>query len=212
MEQLSFFEHNENDLSVLADVLDYLPAMFTQAESNQYLAHFIRTVPWQQRAVLMYGKEVITPRLTAWYGDVDADYSVSGTGATPLPWTDELLMIREKVVAQSGFNFNTVLLNYYRDGNDSVSWHDDQDNIPGRNQIVASVSFGQERMFDIRQKKNHAVKYAIPLPNGSYLLMKGRFQDDWQHRIAKSASILKPRVNLTFRISNTRNISSNLSS
>lgn len=206
MEQLSFFEHNENDLSVLADVLDYLPAMFTKTESDHYLEQFIKTVPWQQRSVLMYGKEVVTPRLTAWFGDIDADYSASGSGAAPLPWTDDMLLIRAKVEAQSGFSFNTVLLNYYRDGNDSVSWHDDQDNIPGRNQIVASVSFGQERMFDIREKKNHAVKYSIPLPNGSYLLMKGHFQDNWQHRIAKSAKHMKPRVSLTFRISNTRMI------
>jgi alkylated DNA repair dioxygenase AlkB len=120
----------------------------------------------------------------------------------PLPWTKDLLVIRDKVTEQSGVLFNSVLVNYYRDGNDSVSWHSDNDGIPGRNRIVASVSFGQVRRFDIRKKDDHNIKYSINLENGSYLLMKGNFQDEWQHRIAKSTSQLGPRVNLTFRIMN----------
>jgi alkylated DNA repair dioxygenase AlkB len=133
----------------------------------------------------MYGKEIITPRLTAWY---------------TFPWTKELLQIKERVENVSSINFNSVLLNYYRDGNDSVAWHSDDDGVPGKNKFVASVSFGEERMFDIRSKNDHQNKFSILLEDGSYLLMKNDFQENWQHRIAKSKLSMKGRLNLTFRI------------
>jgi alkylated DNA repair dioxygenase AlkB len=109
-------------------------------------------------------------------------------------------MIKNRIEPIAGVKFNSVLLNYYRDGNDSVSWHSDDDGIPGRNRIVASVSFGQERNFDIRNKKDYSKKHTVLLENGSYLLMKGDFQQQWQHRIAKSNKPMKARINLTFRI------------
>ncbi|OKS85363.1 alpha-ketoglutarate-dependent dioxygenase AlkB family protein [Mucilaginibacter polytrichastri] len=203
MDQLSFFENTEAGKPLLPGLIDYQPGMFSKAESNLVLQKLVKETPWSQRAVLMYGKEVLTPRLTAWYGDQDTDYSISGSSSKPLPWTEDLLMIRKRVEAAAGVSFNTVLLNYYRDGNDSVSWHDDMDNIPGRNMIVGSVSLGQVRTFDIRKKSDHSIKYSIPLENGSYLLMKGDFQLNWQHRIAKSTKPLNERVNLTFRVSNS---------
>ncbi len=201
MDQLSIFGNTEVNKPLLPGLIDYEPSMFTKAESDDLLQKLIKETPWTQRSVLMYGKEVLTPRLTAWYGDPDADYSISGMGSTPLPWTADLLIIRQRVEAASEISFNTVLLNYYRDGNDSVSWHDDMDNTPGRNMFVGSVSLGQVRTFDIRKKADHTVKYSIPLENGSYLLMKGDFQLNWQHRIAKSIKPMKERVNLTFRVS-----------
>jgi alkylated DNA repair dioxygenase AlkB len=205
MDQLNIFGETEINKPLLPGLIDYQPGMFTKPESDYVLQKLINETPWTQRSVLMYGKEVLTPRLTAWYGDQDADYSISGNGSIPLPWTPDLLMIRKRVEAAAGVNFNTVLLNYYRDANDSVSWHDDMDNIPGRNMVVGSVSFGQVRMFDIRKKADHTVKYSIPLENGSYLLMKGDFQLNWQHRIAKSTKPMKERVNLTFRVSDKVN-------
>ncbi|MDB5115882.1 MAG: alpha-ketoglutarate-dependent dioxygenase AlkB [Mucilaginibacter sp.] len=200
MEQLNLFGETQQNNSLLPGLLDYVPGLFDPAESEYLMQKFIREMPWQQRSVLMYGKEVITPRLTVWYGDQDADYSVTGDRAIPLPWTEELLMIKNRIEPLAGIRFNTVLLNYYRDGNDSVSWHSDNDGVPGKNRIVASVSFGQARNFDVREKDDHAKKYTIELQNGSYLLMKGNFQDQWQHRIAKSTKPMKPRINLTFRI------------
>jgi len=201
MKQLDIFGGIDLSKTLLADLVDYEPALFSKTESDRLLKKFTNDSPWEQRSVLIYGKEVITPRLTAWYGDADADYSIAGNGPSALPWTDDLLFVREKVEKLSGTKFNSVLLNYYRDGNDSVAWHDDMDNTPGRNKIVASVSFGEVRMFDIRNKTDHSIKFSIPLENGSYLLMKGDFQQDWQHRIAKSTKPMKPRINLTFRIS-----------
>lgn len=205
MEQLDIFGGINLTHTVLSGLIDYQAGMFTRAESDLLLHKFIADVPWLQKSVVMYGKEVLTPRLTAWFGDADVDNAIDGNGSKPLPWTDDLLFIRERVEKASGTKFNSVLLNFYRDGNDSVSWHDDMDKIPGRNRIVASVSFGEVRLFDIRNKADHNMKFSIPLEHGSYLLMQGDFQQDWQHRIAKSTRLMKERINLTFRISKTVN-------
>src|ERR1700761_4689825 len=123
MEQLNIF--GEKDLILPSELLEYHAGFFDALESLALMKLFINTVPWQQRIVTMYGKQVITPRLTAWYGDAGKDYSFSGTKFAPLPWTNELLLIKSGVEAISQITFNTVLLNYYRDGNDSVAWHSD---------------------------------------------------------------------------------------
>ena len=135
----------------------------------------------------------MTPRLTAWYGDT--------TRISPiLPWTPELQTIREQAEALAGITFNSVLLNYYRDGNDSVSWHSDKESIMGSQPVIASVSFGQVRSFDIRNKTDHQEHYSVRLEHGSFLLMKAGLQENWEHRIAKSTKPMRARVNLTFRL------------
>lgn len=182
------------------DLLAYTPELFTTAESASYLQKFITTIPWEQRTVMMYGKPVITPRLTAWFGDTGKNYAYTGTRFQPNPWTPELLTIKARIEPLARVHFNSVLLNYYRDGNDSVAWHSDNETELGKQPIIASVSFGQVRRFDIRHKKDHDRKYAVRLENGSMLLMKGDLQQHWEHRIAKSTTPLKPRINLTFRI------------
>jgi len=199
MKQLNFFGEKQH-VHIPNELVDYVPNLFSETESNFYLNKFITELPWQQKSVLMYGKEIVTPRLTIWYGYPDVDYSISGSNSRPLLWTKELLEIKSKIEPLAGVSFDSVLLNYYRDGNDSVSWHSDNDGIPGRNRIVGSVSFGQERNFDLRKKEDHNNKYSVTLENGSYLLMKEGFQEGWQHRIAKSTKPMKPRVNLTFRL------------
>jgi alkylated DNA repair dioxygenase AlkB len=203
MEQLDIFGGINLNNTVLSGLVDYEAGLFNRTESDRLLKKLVADIPWEQKSVMMYGKEVLTPRLNAWFGDQDADYSIIGDGSKPLPWTDDLLFIREKVEKMAGTKFNSVLLNFYRDGNDSVAWHDDMDKIPGRNHTVASVSFGEVRLFDIRNKADHKMKFSIPLEHGSYLLMKGDFQQDWEHRIAKSTKPMKERINLTFRISRT---------
>jgi len=205
MKQLNFLSDINEHPDVTTDIFDYQPDIFSRVECERYLRIFLNDVPWEQTSQLMYGKMVITPRLTAWYGDPNTDYSTKGEGSPTLSWTPELLEIKAKVEAISGITFNSVLLNYYRDQNDSVAWHSDRDGVPGRNKYVASVSFGQERLFDLRKKDDPTKAFSIMLEDGSYLLMKGEFQDQWQHRIAKSRLSMGPRVNLTFRISKKQN-------
>jgi len=181
------------------DLLAYTPQLFTEAESAAYLQNFIATIPWEQRTVMMYGKPMITPRLTAWFGDTGKNYAYTGTRFQPHPWTKELLAIKARIEPLSGVTFNSVLLNYYRDGNDSVAWHSDKDTLPGMKTEIASVSLGQVRHFDFRSKADHSLRHAIALEHGSLLLMKGDLQRYWEHRIAKSPLPMGGRINLTFR-------------
>lgn len=178
------------------ELMDYYPSFLSKAESNRYLKTFLNTVPWQQSKVMMYEKEVVTPRLSAWFGDRPIR---SEDKRMSLAWTAELLEIKQTIELATGMQFHGVLLNYYRDGNDSVAWHADKDTIPGLKTEIASISLGEERNFDFRNKENHRQRYSIKLEHGSLLLMKGDLQKYWEHRIAKSCLPMKGRINLTFR-------------
>jgi len=200
MEQLSFFGEAGQSKGLPTDYLEYRAGLFSVVESDHLLTKFIDNTPWRQTTQKMYDKEVVTPRLSAWYGDFGTDYSAAGKVADPNPWTAELMHIKALVEPIAGVQFNSVLLNYYRDGNDSVAWHSDSEKILGRNPIIASVSFGQVRSFDIRNKQDHTEKYSVKLEHGSFLLMKAGLQEQWEHRIAKSTKPMKARINLTFRV------------
>jgi alkylated DNA repair dioxygenase AlkB len=200
VEQLSFFSEAGQSAGLPPELLDYRPGIFNGHESECLMRKFINDMPWQQKVIKIYNKEMVTPRLTVWVGDLGTDYSFSGEKYNPLPWTKELLMIKNRIEPLAGTTFNSVLLNYYRDGNDSVAWHSDNENSLGRHPVVASVTFGQVRSFDIRNKHDHSKKYAVKLESGSYLLMKAGLQEHWEHRIAKSPRPMKERVNLTFRM------------
>jgi alkylated DNA repair dioxygenase AlkB len=200
LEQLSFFESPGNGADLPADLMVYKPGVFGPEESQALLETFIHQIQWIQETVHMYGKMIKTPRLIAWYGDTSQSYSFSGNKYNPNPWTKELLKIKNQIEPIAGMKFNSVLLNYYRDGNDSVAWHSDDEYELGVKPVIASVSFGQARRFDVRNKQDHKLKYAVTLERGSLLLMKGDLQRFWQHRIAKSTRPMEARVNLTFRV------------
>ena len=153
---------------------------------------------WEQKQILFYGKYHNIPRLTAWYGDEKAAYKYSGVLNIPLKPFIELQNLIEKVEQVCGAKFNSVLLNKYRDGNDKVSWHSDNEKEFGINHTIASLSLGQERRFDIRQIDGLEIE-KIPLNSGTLLLMKGAFQHEWQHQIPIQKKITSPRINLTFR-------------
>src|ERR1700761_5630854 len=200
MKQLALFAEAGQSKNLPAEFLEYHPDFISTKESDNLLASFTNTTPWKQTTQRLWDKEYLTLRLTAWYGDMGTDYSVSGKIANPLPWTDELWMIKEMLEPLAGIRFNSVLLNYYRDGNDSVAWHSDKESILGRRQVIASVSFGQVRNFDIRNKRDHKEHYSVRLEHGSFLLMKAGLQETFEHRVAKSVKPMKARVNLTFRV------------
>jgi alkylated DNA repair dioxygenase AlkB len=202
MEQLNIFGEALPPVALPADLMEYHTSILDAKESIELMETFINTVPWEQKTVTMYGKPIVTPRLMAWYGDTGKDYAFSGTKYNPIPWTNELLKIKTVTEKLAGITFNSVLLNYYRDGNDSVAWHSDDEYELGIKPVIASVSLGQVRRFDVRHKTDRQNKYSIELENGSLLLMKGDMQHNWEHRIAKSARPLRERVNLTFRVIN----------
>lgn len=178
------------------DLLIYTPSFISRQEGNDLLDLLLKTVPWQQHKEIMYEKEVITPRLSAWYGD---KRKRDEGKREALPWLPGLYDLKQRVEQHTGVTFQGVLLNYYRDGNDSVAWHADKDTLPGLKTDIASLSIGQERNFDFRSKDDHRRKHSIKLEHGSLLLMKADLQRGWEHRIAKSTIPMRARINLTFR-------------
>ena len=200
MEQLSLFKEAGQSRGLPKELLEYHAEFCNELQSAYLLEKLISETPWKQKVAQMYDKQVITPRLTAWYADPSIQDYTSMLRSLPNPWTTELWMLKEKVEQIAGVTFNSVLLNYYRDGNDSVAWHSDNERALGTHPVIASVSIGQIRSFDIRCKADHTQKYAVKLESGSLLIMKGNLQQDWDHRIAKSVKPMGPRVNLTFRV------------
>ncbi len=165
-----------------------------KADADSYYNHLLHATPWREYQMPMYDKVVTAPRMVAWYGAADE------AGENALPWTSELLELRCKVEQETGLVFNAVLLNLYRNGNDSVSWHSDKEHLIGQKPNIASVTFGQTRPFRLRHKSRKDVQQLeIPLNHGTLLLMHGTTNTFWEHHIPKSAKEMLPRINLTFR-------------
>ena len=154
---------------------------------------------WQRDHIRMFGKIVAVPRFSAWYGDEGKSYTYSGLKLNPHPWNEILRGIRQTVEQKTGCTFNSVLLNWYRDGTDSMGWHADDESELGVNPIIASVNLGASRRFLMRRKDDHRCKWELTLTHGSLLLMRGRMQHFWQHAIPKEKKITSLRINLTFR-------------
>lgn len=157
-------------------------------------------IVWRNDTITMYGKTYPQPRLTAWHGNPGVNYSYSGIKMSPAPWTAALLELKEKLEADLNCQFNSVLVNYYRDGNDHMSWHSDDEKELGPNPLIASLSFGATRSFQLKHKFQKEMKtVALNVCDGSLVVMKGELQHYWQHKIAKTAKAVGPRLNLTFR-------------
>jgi alkylated DNA repair dioxygenase AlkB len=164
------------------------------------LRELIAETRWRQETVVVWGKRHLQPRLVAWHGDDNKSYSYSGIQLNPLPWTATLLKVRDAVERNTAESFNSVLLNYYRDGRDSMGFHSDDEPELGPEPTIASVSLGAARVLIFKHKRDATVKpVRLLLSHGSLLTMKGRTQADWVHGIPKETKPIGPRVNLTFR-------------
>lgn len=178
----------------------FYPNVFSIQESDRLFADLDSNIKWKKDTIHIYGKKIPLPRLTAWYGDEGKSYIYSGIEHHPEPWTPTLKLIKSKAEEISEVTFNSVLLNLYRHGQDSVSWHSDDEPELGENPIIASISLGGTRRFSLRHKVLKDYKVNRDLPNGSLILMKGKTQHFWKHQIAKTAKFVEPRINLTFRV------------
>jgi len=174
-------------------------AAFAPPAADELLDRLLATVPWQQEHIVIFGRRTPIPRLTAWYGDTDALYTYSGIPMSPLPWISEIRQIRTVVEHLAATTFNSVLLNLYRDGNDGVSWHADDEPELGDRPVIGSVSLGATRRFVLRRRDDHAVKVELELHHGDVIVMGASVQQDWEHQIPKTARPVGARVNLTFR-------------
>lgn len=175
------------------------PDYFSQQESDFLFQKAVEEIHWKQEPIWMFGKKVMQPRLTALYGNPEITYGYSGIEMKPLPWTDFLLEIKSRIEKESGVIFTHVLLNHYRDGKDSMGWHRDNEKALGPNPVIGSVSFGAVRNFQLRHYVDKQPKISLDLTHGSFLLMKGETQHHWEHQIPKTAKIMGPRINMTFR-------------
>lgn len=204
MTEIDLFNSNQESGIILVDDgldLTYWNSFIDKKEADLLLNTFLKSTPWFQPEIWMFGKRVKTPRLTAWYGDEHASYAYSGIVNEPIPWTETLKDLKNRIELITNQTYNSVLLNLYRDGNDHLSWHSDNEKDLGNEPIIASLSLGAERIFGLRTNSEHmqSKKYELLLENGSLLCMRGKSQVMWEHSIKKEKKVLEPRVNLTFR-------------
>lgn len=178
----------------------YYPHFFDKKEADTLFTQLTTEIPWQQDQIRVFGKSHPQPRLTALFGNEGKSYSYSNIKMRPHPWNPLLQKIKSSVENVSETNFTTVLLNLYRDGKDSNGWHADNEKELGTNPIIASVSFGTERIFQLKHNTIPDLKQNILLEHGSLLLMKGTTQHFWKHQIPKTSKIIGSRINLTFRV------------
>jgi alkylated DNA repair dioxygenase AlkB len=197
--QYSLFNNENNNTQKDNLNIDYVKNFFNEEESIYFMNTLKDKIKWKQDYISFFGKSHPLPRLTAWYGDRNKTYTYSGIPMTPNPWNTELLEIKNKVDQYAKIHFNSVLLNCYRTGNDSVSWHSDDEKELGDQPIIGSVSFGGTRKFRLRNKKNKELKHNIELVNGSLLIMSELTQQYWEHEIPKTKKMVGERINLTFR-------------
>lgn len=201
----TFFNKKVSDRSVEYflenDTNDWQVTDWTAIEKDHLNKIEFKNIDWHHDKIKMYGKEIYLPRFSAWYGDSNKPYTYSGLTLQPKEWNAGLLYIREQIFKASGVLFNSVLMNWYRDGNDYINWHTDAEKELGRNPTIGSVNFGEERDFVIRlnDKSN---KITIPLKHGTFLLMSGELQHYWQHSVPKRKKVKGSRFNLTFRVIN----------
>ena len=179
--------------------LDFYENFFSQKESTVFLKALSQEIQWKQKSIQMFGKSILEPRLTAWYGDPSAVYTYSGVSMTPHPWISTLLKIKSRVENACAAQFNSVLLNLYRDHRDSMGMHSDDEPELGPRPTIASLSIGEERVFSFKLKHSQSKSVSVALASGSLLLMRGDTQQNWKHGIAKSTRPMGPRVNFTFR-------------
>lgn len=200
----SFFNQKISDRSVEYflenDDYDWQKVNWRTLEKEALVKVKWKNINWQHDQIKMYGKPIYLPRYSAWYGDSDKPYTYSGLTLQPKFWNTGLLYIKEQIEKVAEIKFNSVLMNWYRDGEDYISWHTDAEKELGQNPIIGSVNFGATRRFLLRRIDNNAIKIEVPLKHGTFLLMRGQTQHFWQHSVPKEKNVKQLRINLTFRV------------
>jgi alkylated DNA repair dioxygenase AlkB len=193
----NLFPHPQTNILPFSGEALLYENLFSREESCRIYEHLVTTIHWKQEPIKMFGKMVMQPRLTACYGEKSVAYS--GITMEVHGWTEQLLEIKQRAEQIAQAQFNSVLLNYYRDGNDSMGWHRDNERELGPEPIIASVSFGATRKFQLRTHKDKSGLASVDLTHGSLLLMRGACQQVWEHSLPKTRHS-EGRINLTFRV------------
>lgn len=196
---LNLFPNEKIILNLPDAVFEYYPNFFNKEKADELFKTLLKETPWQQDEITLFGKTHLQPRLTALYGNEGKPYSYSNIIMHPHHWNPLLTYIKEKVEESCNQSFTTVLLNQYRNEKDSNGWHADNEKELGRNPIIASISFGEERIFHLKHNTNKEAKLSLILEHGSLLIMKEGSQIHYKHQISKTTKTKKARINLTFR-------------
>ena len=184
----------------LEDAVAWYARDFLGADvADSLFDEFRYSLDWRQESIRIMGRSVPQPRLTCWYGDPGMTYTYSGLTLEPRPWTPALAQLRRRVERAVNATFPAVLGNLYRDENDSVGWHADNEPELGPQPVIASVSLGATRRFELRRRDDHAVRHVLDLEHGSLLALDGPVQHHWQHHVPKGRKPAAVRINLTFR-------------
>jgi alkylated DNA repair dioxygenase AlkB len=179
-------------------IVNYWGQIFTLSEADGYYLRLLNSLEWRNDEAMMFGKKIITKRKVAWYGDQPFEYTYSKISKYALPWTTELLHLKEIAEITTGHTYNSCLANLYHSGDEGMAWHSDGEPDLLKNGAIASMSFGAERKFAFKHKTQHT-KVELSLAHGSLLVMKGTTQTYWVHRLPPTKKICTPRINLTFR-------------
>jgi len=181
------------------DRYDIYTTNWKELDLQEFFKINFENILWKQDFINLYGKKPL-PRLTSWYGDEGKSYSYSGIKSEPNTWNTGLLYLKREIEKVAEVEFNSVLLNWYRNGEDYMNWHADDEKELGQNPTIASVNFGETRDFILRNNHDENLKIKIPLSHGTLLIMKGELQHFWKHAVPKRMNIKNSRFNLTFRV------------
>lgn len=176
----------------------YHPRAISPDEATAYFLRLMDNIDWKNDEAVIFGRHIVTRRKVAWYGDRPYGYTYSNTTKQALPWTPDLLRLKQIAEAVSACTFNSCLLNLYHNGDEGMAWHSDDERSLGKDTTIASLSLGAERRFCFRHKLSRQ-QHEICLANGSILLMMGTTQTNWLHSLPKAKKVITPRINLTFR-------------
>lgn len=176
----------------------YYGRILNTKQAEHYFDRLMGSIAWKQDEVVMFGKRIVTNRKTAWYGDQEYIYSYSNTPKKALPWTRELLELKDLTERITGDCFNSCLVNLYPTGAVGMSWHSDDEKPLGENPVIASLSLGAQRKFSLKHKETRQ-RVTLSLENGSLFVMKEYTQDYWLHSLPKTKNVSTARINLTFR-------------
>lgn len=194
---MDLFNNSMNILPYDGTVM-YFGRVFGPDQCRFYLDRLLNGVEWKNDEAYIFGRHIITKRKVAWYGDRDFLYTYSNATKQALPWTPELINLKQIIEPLSGASYNSCLLNLYHTGEEGMAYHSDDEKNLGEQPNIASVTFGAERKFLFRHKRTRET-ISLMLETGSLLVMKDYTQANWQHRLPTTKKVQTPRVNLTFR-------------
>ncbi|NND33932.1 MAG: alpha-ketoglutarate-dependent dioxygenase AlkB [Saprospiraceae bacterium] len=197
---MNLFHQNDPAENLLPKdgMVNYHSNLMSSTTADHYFDSLLRNIDWKNDEIVIFGKRVVTKRKVAWYGDDQLEYTYAKITKKALPWTRELIELKELIQQSTGEYFNTCLLNLYHNGSEGMGWHSDDEKELKNDCAIASISLGADRTFNFKHKDTKEM-VSILLQNGSLLLMRGETQKNWKHCLPPRKLITQPRINLTFR-------------